>query len=475
MTSAETLTATLGYIDSWLRYQAWKGQLPGVQAAIFFDGEVQLSMACGFADVSEDSVLTPNHLFRVASHSKTFTATAILQLVEQGMLRLDDTVGSLLPALATGGSPLTGVTVRELLEHSGGVIRDGLDGDYWQYGRPFPEETELLAMVLEGGYKAEANEKFNYSNIGYSLLGLIIAAVSGLSYHEYVMSHIVEPLGLLNTGPEWDESRAAEYASGYSGRLTSVERRALPHVDTRAMAAATGFYSTAADLVRFAAAHFDGDERLLSEASKRVQQREHWRTDPAESAAAGYGLGMIVEKIANRQLIGHSGGYPGHITRTIFDPVDRFAVSVLANAIDAPASALAVGVLKLLDAALAGAAAESGSNDSGDAAVDRTVDPSRFIGRYANLWEVVDIVQLGNRLVALNPASADPLVGLDDLAVISDDTLLISRGSGFGSIGELMHFEFTADGAVARVRGGGGMTLLPFDLTAADIWLPPFA
>lgn len=480
LTTAETLTATVSYIESWLSYQAWKGRVPGVQAAIFFDGEVKMSMAFGFADVNEGSALTTRHLFRIASHSKTFTATAILQLVEQGMLRLDDTAGMFLPVLVAGGSPLTGVTVRELLEHSGGVIRDGLDGDYWQYGRQFPDEAELLAMVLEGGYKAEANESFNYSNIGYSLLGLIIGVVSGQTYNDYVTRHIVEPLGLLNTGPEWDDIRAAEFATGYTGLQTSLERRAIPHVDTRSMAAATGFYSTAADLVTYAAAHFAGNESLLSDASKRVQQREHWRSDPAEPTASGYGLGMIVEKIGNRQVIGHSGGYPGHITRTIFDPIEGFAVSVLTNAIDGPASPLALGVMKLLDAALTGAApvsnsVVSNSAVSSDAAVDVTVDASRFVGRYANLWEVLDIVQLGNRLVALNPASADPLLGLDELAVISDDTLLISKGSGFGSIGELMHFEFRADGAVSRVRGGGGITLLPFDVKLADKWLPPFA
>ena len=468
--AAESITDLLPYIDRWLSYRAFVGRVPGMQVAVYFDNGVQFSRAYGYADVASEQKMTTANLFRIASHSKTFTATAILQLSETGKLRLDDTAGSFIPKLLEKGSPLANVTVRELLEHSAGVIRDGLDGDYWQHSRPFPDEDELLAIILDGGAKAPANASFNYSNIGYSLLGLIVGAVSGVSYNEYVSANIVQKLGLVNTGPEWDVTRAAEFATGYSGLRTALERRPLAHVDTRAMAAATGFFGTAEDLVNFASAHFFGDERLLSDASKRVQQREQWVGDPSTPGSAQYGLGMIIEQIGSHRMIGHSGGYPGHITRTVLDPEQGLAVSVLTNAIDGPAAEVSNGIVKLLDAALA----RPGAATLRSVAASTLTDSSRFVGRYANLWGVTDIVQLGGRLVSLNPAAPDPLVGMDDLTIASDDTLIIATGSGFGSVGESIRFEFDSEQKVTKIRGGGGMSLWPFDEANRADWSVPF-
>ncbi|WP_411699986.1 serine hydrolase domain-containing protein [Conyzicola sp.] len=456
--AVDALTAVLPYIDSWLQSRAGNTRTPGVQAAVYFDGALQFSKAYGFADVENGVALTSDHLFRIASHSKTFTATAILQLFEAGELRLDDPAGNFVPALVEAGSPVAEVTVRELLEHSAGVIRDGLDGDYWQHVRAFPDQAELIAMIIEGGDKALPGEGFNYTNVGYSLLGLIVAAASGRSYNDYVTAEIVDRLGLKNTGPELDALRADEYARGYTGFHTTLDRRPVDHVDTRAMAAATGFYGTAEDLVHYFAAHFPGDERLVKDSSKRMQQREQWLSDTATPGAAHYGLGMIIERIGDHRVVGHSGGYPGHITRSLFDPAAGLAISVLTNAVDGPAAELSNGVLRLIDAALVQTPALSLAAP----ATARTDIPSaRFTGRFANMWGVLDVVQLGERLVSLHPGSPNPLDGLDELEIVDENTLLIRKGSGFGSVGERMIYEFDAGGAVVSVRGSGGMSLWP--------------
>lgn len=457
-TASETIAAVLPYIDSWLAYRAWKLRVPGVQAAVYFDGRLQFSKAYGFADLEAKTPLTTEHLFRIASHSKTFTATAILQLAEAGKLRLDDTAGTFVPALAEAGSPVALVTVRELLEHSAGIIRDGLDGDYWQHTRPFPDEEELVAMIIDGGDKFLPGESFNYTNIGYSLLGLIVAAASGRSYNDYVAAEIVGRLGLNHTGPELDPARADEYAAGYTGFHTSLERRPVAHVDTRAMASATGFYGTADDLVHYFAAHFPGDERLLSDASKRIQQREQWHSDASVPGSAHYGLGMIIERIGGHRVVGHSGGYPGHITRSLFDPTAGLAISVMTNAVDGPAAELSNGILMLIDAALVQAPAlVLGATP----ATPVDIDSSRFTGRFSNMWGVMDVVQLGERLVAIHPGGPVPTDGLDELEIVDESTLLIRKGSGFGSVGERIVYEFAPDGSVVSVRGSGGMSLWP--------------
>lgn len=450
------LQAALPYVDGWLAYRRWRERVPGVQAAVWFDGAVQLAAAHGLADEEARVPLTTEHLFRIASHSKTFTATAVLQLVERGVVRLDDPVGRYVPRLVEGGSRLADATLRELLEHGAGVIRDGLDGDYWQHGRPFPDEDELLEMLLDHGDKAAAGAGFNYSNLGYSLLGLVVAAASGRTYGEYVTESIVERLGLANTGPEWDPARAAEYAAGHSGRHVSQTRVRLDHVDTRAMAAATGFYGTASDLVTYASAHFDGDDRLLGEHSRRLAQREAWRSDASQPSSPHYGLGFVIDRVGGHRVVGHSGGYPGHITRTLFDPALGLAVSVMTNAVDGPATPLSSGVLRLLD--LAREAAPTGLATRASSV---GFDPARFTGRFAGEFGIVDVALLGENLVSLHPSGPDPVEGLERLRVVGPRELLIAQGDGFGSVGETMRYEFDADGEVTLLRGSGGLSMRP--------------
>src|SRR5215471_984914 len=115
--------------------------------------------------------MTPEHIFRVASHSKMFTATAILQLVEQGKLRLDDRAGAYLSWLDSA------VTLRQLLNHAGGVIRDGRDADFWRVEQPFPDVAALRALAPDAGI-LPPNTTFKYSNVGFGLLGQVVEVVS---------------------------------------------------------------------------------------------------------------------------------------------------------------------------------------------------------------------------------------------------------------------------------------------------------
>jgi D-alanyl-D-alanine carboxypeptidase len=231
--TADVAAALAPYLESWLDHQRRRARVPGVQAAVRVGDRLVLDTALGVADVSTGEPLTTGHLFRIASHSKTFTATAVLQLVEAGRIRLDDPIERWVPALA--GSALAEVTVRELLGHQGGVVRDGRDCDHWQLLRPFPER---LMRRRESEIRAHGGEP------------------------------------------------------------------------------------------------------------------QH------------YGLGVDLRTEGERELIGHGGGYPGHITRTWIDPAGQVVVSVLTNAIDGPADVLARGLLRLLDLALAARRTTTGRRPS---------------------------------------------------------------------------------------------------------------
>jgi CubicO group peptidase (beta-lactamase class C family) len=437
------------YFDSWVAFRRHAERVPGVQAAVLHGDDVVLSTAHGVSTVATDEPLTDRHLFRIASHSKTFTATAIMQLVERGLVRLDDSVGQWIPDLVE--SSISSVTIRELVSHAGGLTRDGADGDFWQLYRGFPDRSELLRVAADDAAVLRRNERFKYSNIGFSLLGVVIEAASGQPYNAYVAEHIVGRLGLSDTGPEYDPLRASEYAGGHSASSYADTRIPIDHVDTAAMAAATGFFSTASDLVRYTAAHFDHDERLLGDDAKRQMQHAEWDVDGTDTS---YGFGFGIATIGERRVLGHGGGYPGHITRTFFDPVDRLSVSVFTNAIDGPALAWATAAIRLIDLAAA-----EGGGDRRSAA-----ELAPYCGRFASLWGVYDIVDLGGRLYQLDPSVADPVMSPTRLEVLDDRTLRIASTIGYGSRGECISYEFADDGSVASVRAGSGTTGVPIDV-----------
>lgn len=439
----DTVRALAPYLPAWLEYQRDLARVPGVQVAVRVHGELAASFALGVANEATGQPLTTRHLFRIASHSKTFTATAIFQLVDAGDVRLDDVAGRWLPELE--GSPAADLTVRELLGHQSGINRDGADSDYWQQLHAFPDRDALIELCRADAV-FEPNRFFKYSNMGYSLLGLIIEAASGETYEDYVAAHITRPLALSDLGPELPREREPELASGHGGRLAGNDpRRVLPSSDTRAMAAATGFYGTAEDVTAYLSAHALGRTDLVSDASKRLMQRKE--SELTRPVRRWYGLGFMLDEIGGRTVVGHSGGFPGHITQSWLDPQSGLAVSVLTNCLGGPATEWATNLIKLID--LAVNAPEKTVPDAPNAKLDT------FTGRFATEWGVFDVVDLNGRLVSLAP-QGDPGWSATELTVVDANTLMPEAQAGYGAVGEPFQFRRTSAGDVEWVRQGGG-------------------
>jgi hypothetical protein len=166
-----------------------------------------------------------------------------------------------------------------------------------------------------------------------------------------------------------------------------------------------------------------------------------------------YGLGVELSTVGDRQLVGHSGGWPGHLTLTLADPAVGLVVSVLTNAIDGPAQELAHGLVKLIDVALSPRATVP--SPPADAPPLHS-----FTGRFAGLWGMADVVELGGRLVLVRPTAPDPLPGMEELQVVDARTLRVAAQPGFGAAGELLHLERDSDGGVGSLRLAG-VTLRP--------------
>lgn len=455
-------------LTSWVDLRRRQLRVPGVQVCVRVGEEIGVSAAFGSADVERGVDLTTRHLFRVASHSKTFTATAAMQLREDGVLGLDDRVARWVPELAD--HPLGAVTVRELLGHQGGIVRDGEDADFWQHLGEFPTEAELLELLPREGRVLEPNTHFKYTNVGYSLLGMVVARAAGMPYEELVRSRILDPLGLSRVHVDIDDVPRQECAWGHSGLFGRDEDEppfVLANPSTFGMAPATGFVACAEDLSAYAAAHAFGDTRLLTDASKRLMQRDESLLVVDGIEQGRYGLGLILNDIGGRRLVGHSGGFPGFITRTMVDPVTGLVVCVLTNRTGGPAADLATGLVKLVDLAAREAMPEhdeaaARSLPEGapvgmtpQAAARAGIDPASFTGRFVCSWGYLDVRMLGERLVAYSPDATDPTSETQDLRIVDADTLTARPQDGFGAPGELWHVTRNDSGAPVAVRSGG--------------------
>jgi len=455
--NSEKLKSAVNYLDTWLDFNFRNSQIPGMQIAIQHGDEIIYSRAFGYADTATNQELTTKNIFRVASHSKTFTATAIMQLVEAGKLNLDDKMSEHLDWFTSPNDErVAGVTVRQLMNHTAGIVRDGIDTRYWQLLRDFPKESELIEFVSKSKLVYDADTKFKYSNYGYGFLGLLIAKVSGVPYREYVTTHIVEKLGLESTGPNLDEKAQGLLATGYGQELFHRKRRVFENVDTYDLSSATGFYSNAEDLCRYFAAHFMGNTMLLSDASKRMMQHGYWETRGDDER---YGLGMVSYSMRGWSVFGHSGGFPGFVTNTDFDADKKIVVSVLINSYGSNAGRISRKIINILDT----------FQQNTDWITLPIKDILKFEGRYYSIWGPTDMVAVGKKLFAIEPLFWTEFDEAEELEVIDGNTLLISRASGYSSVGENIIYKFDDDGK-AKSFTYAGRQMLKYDDAVKKGW-----
>lgn len=432
------LKAGLDYVPRWIDYQVQHFAQPGCAIAVAHQGEVVLEAAFGVADLSTGEALTPRHRFRVASHSKTFTAAGILKLRDRGLLRLDDAVGGFVPGLHPD---IAAVTIQQLLSHSGGLVRDGADSGQFTNHRPFLSTAELKAdLALAPPYGAA--ERFKYSNHGYGLLGLVIEAVSGEPYTTWIMREIVEPAGLAETAADIGLMTGGTLARGHSTRLPLGRRLVIPGDNvTNDVASATGFVSTAGDLVRFFSQLSPMSEAgLLSPLGRREMTRRHWQ-DSEAVLERYYGLGTISGTFKGWDWFGHSGSFPGTLSRTVVFPAQGLAISVLTNAIDGPAQLWVDGIAQILKAFHAGGAPHEELAD--------------WAGRWWMLWGAVDLVPIGGKVFASPAALTPPLAEMSEIEVTGRDAGKVIRASGFFSPGEPVLRLRDERGDVSAIRLGG--------------------
>ena len=428
---------------AWLEGQMVERALPGIAVGVVADQELVWARGFGFADTASKIAITPQTKFRMASHSKLFTATAVMQLREQGKVRLDDPVATHLPwfAVKPAEADAPPITVEELLTHSSGLPREA--GAHWTTF-DFPSGEELRTLMPDRQAPFAPEVRWKYSNLAYAIAGLIVEQASGLRWADYIQRNIFDPIGMRASSVD---KNVDGLAVGYGRRRPDGTRAVNPFIDARGMAAATGLTSTVEDMARFVSAQFRKGRRGGAQILSTGSLREMHRIRVLESNwTQGNAIGFAVRKAGDKVYVSHGGSYPGYQTNTMLWPDGKVGVIVLTNADDGNPGAIATELMNTVGQAVAKATPKPPATI--------TWDPSwsRFAGVYRGRGSDSHVIELNKRLVIINPASAN----LDNpitLEPIGNGQFRYVAPTGGGPVGEIVRFV-EENGRVVRMITG---------------------
>jgi CubicO group peptidase (beta-lactamase class C family) len=338
-------------IDAVAERFAGNGRQPGFAYGIVIDGELAHVAGLGERALGTGQVPDADTVFRIASMSKSFTASVIMSLRDEGSLALTDQVADHVKELRDWSlitPDARPVAIADLLTMTAGFPTDDPWGDR-QQGLPLDEFGALLAGGV--GFNWAPGTRFEYSNLGYAILGRLITAVTGRPFKDVVRERFLAPLGMTSTGYEESEFPSDRLARGYRKAPEGWEE--LPYDPYGAFAPMGGVFSTVRDLARwvagFAAAFPPRDavsEHPLSRASRREMQLPRVIIPGGKSDTAAYGYGLFLgEDPARGRVVGHSGGYPGFGSNMRWHPATGIGVIALANGTYANVSILAAQLL----------------------------------------------------------------------------------------------------------------------------------
>ena len=374
--SSPSLDEALNAVEIWLDAQKDYERLPGLSAAVVQDQDLIWSGAFGMADLADQRPAATNTLYSICSISKLFTSVAIMQLRDQGKLDLSDRVADHLPFfdLKQKYEDSTPITVESLLTHSGGLPREA-DFPYWSGPEfDFPTKAQVIQHLSQQETLYPSQTRYQYSNLGLSLLGYIVEEASGQPYDEYIREHILEPMGMQDTYPEMPVQHVGgRLATGYGNLTRQGDRNPADFFTAQGIAPAAGFASTVEDLAKFAQWQFRlrGDkEEVLHGYTLAEMQRVHFAL-PGSSTMRG--LGFSYSTHDDDTFVGHGGSCPGFRSQFSMQNDDRIGVVVMVNATVTP-SKYVYGIYDLVkDALVAKAKADSARADSVMAAEAQTM------------------------------------------------------------------------------------------------------
>jgi CubicO group peptidase (beta-lactamase class C family) len=322
-------------------------RLPGAAVGVVHGGELVWSSGAGFADIAGRRAAGPEALYRIASITKTFTGTAIMQLRDEGRLHLDDPAVTHVPELRGAQSPfgaIETVTIRRMLSHESGLVGDP-PGTDWAVAAYESSPAANLARVAEISTTVPPSTQQKYSNLAYQLLGEIVTRVSGVPYCDYVRTQILEPLGMAGTAFEpLSPQLGARRATGYAPRWFSDDL--TESITAPSTEAEGGLWSCVADLARWVSFQLreDGGSRagaqVLAGETLAEMHRPRYLGDAAWTEA--WCISWYAVRREDVIWVQHSGGLHGFTSNVCFDPKERVGAIALVNGAGEEPSILAM-------------------------------------------------------------------------------------------------------------------------------------
>lgn len=464
----ERVAEALDVAEVWLEAQRAYDQMPSFSAAVVHDQEVVWNAAQGMAHPDRGIAATDETLYSICSISKLFTAVGVMQLRDLGLVELRDPVSEHLPWFTLpqqyAGSPP--VTVEGILTHSAGLPRESAQPYWTGPDFPFPTRDEIVAGIPSQETLYPAREYFQYSNLGLTLAGEIVAARSGMDYHDYVRRNILDPLGMDDTFSDIpEEHRGGRLATGYSAPTRDGRREEVAFFQAKGIAPAAGFASTALDLARFASWQFrlEGDtEEVLHAHTLDEMHRVHY-VDPEWNTY--WGLGFSVNRRGDETFVGHGGSCPGFRSQLVLQKDRKVAVAFMANAM-VSAGTYAYGIYDLVADAIAEAVGDDdeaattasvGANGDGGA---QEVDLSDYLGTYSGQpWgSETAVVKWKGSLAFLGLPTENPARAVNNSRLKHDQGDVFYRVRSDGERGEDVVFERDASGRVTGYRVHGNLS-----------------
>jgi CubicO group peptidase (beta-lactamase class C family) len=321
-------------VDEYIKDHMSVEKIPGISVAVMQDGKIVLAKGYGLANVEHNVPVKPETIFQSGSVGKAFTVFAIMMLVDEGKLKLDDKINKYFTDAPSEWDP---ITVRHLLEHTSGMGGYPEDFDY----RVDRSEEEMYKFIRSTPMAFKLGEKRGYSNLGFVTLGILIHKVTGKFYGDFLKERIFTPLGMATARIISEADIVPNRAAGYrlvEGELKNQEWVA-PTVNTTADGA---LYLSVLDMAKFEAAIHE--RKLLSTASYNQMWKNVVTND---GVAQPWGFSWHIKDINGKRIVGHSGGWQGFTANFDRYPESKLAVIAFSNRSGANPEAITRGIMNI--------------------------------------------------------------------------------------------------------------------------------
>jgi len=402
-------------LEHVISYEMQDKKLPALSIALVDNQETVWAKDFGYEDFDKKIPATAETVYRVGSVSKLFTDIGIMQLVERGKIDLDAPVTKYLPDFKPNNPFNKAITLRQLMSHRSGLVREPPVGNYFDDTAPSLAQTVQSLNSTTLVYEPE--KRIKYSNAGIATVGYVLEKTQQQPFTEYLQKAVLAPMGLRNSSfeptPEISKHLAKAYMWSYDGRNFVAPAFEL------GMAPAGSMYSTVTDLARFMSVLFNGGKSKGSQILKLETLEKMWTPQfAAPEQKSGFGIGFAISELQGYRRVGHGGAIYGFATELEALPEAKLGV-IAVTTIDGANSV----VERITDYALRLMLAARNKQPLPKMRLPDSVRPEfarRFAGRYVYGQEKIDLIAREGKLFAERGALRMELKALGDTLIVDD-------------------------------------------------------